>query len=187
MTPTFLYNVLAKKPLPKRKDYNSTADEVFSATPKITRAEIKPFSREDMMNAPKDNFDGSFESIVRNIKDLNSMIDQQYCEETAQRLELDTTQAKKALALVFENLQMLDGKQKDYGPKNIAPFDENDLNLFMVCGRANDKMQRLLKLTKDKIKDEDAEPVNESIEDTLRDLCNYAIIALLVLKNQWED
>lgn len=187
MTPTFLYNVLANKPLPKRKDFNSTADEVFSVTPNNNNGVIRSFSREDMMNAPSDNFDGSFESIMRSAKTLNSMIDQQYCSEAAQRLELDTTQAKKALALVFENLQMLDGKQKDYGPKNIAPFDDNDFNLFMVCGRANDKMQRLLKLTRDKIKDENAEPVNESIEDTLRDLCNYALIALLVLKNQWED
>ena len=68
-------------------------------------------------------------------------------------------------------------KQKDYGPKNISAF-----GLVGVLVRMNDKFERLKNLTKT-----GKRPTNESIEDTLIDVANYAMIALAVHRNWWTD
>jgi hypothetical protein len=73
-----------------------------------------------------------------------------------------------------ELTELLIKKQKDYGPQNVMEFGE-----FGVLIRANDKMARLKNLLKS-----GTVPLNESIEDSWRDLSNYGIIALLV-RRQW--
>ena len=70
-------------------------------------------------------------------------------------------------------------KQEDYGPLNIALAPGGAMNGLRV--RMYDKLARLNNLA-----DKDATPNYESIEDTLIDLANYAIIGLLVQRGQWE-
>jgi hypothetical protein len=70
-------------------------------------------------------------------------------------------------------------KQQDYGPLNIALAPGGPMNGLRV--RMYDKLARLNNLA-----DKAATPNFESIEDTLIDLANYAIIGLLVQRGQWE-
>jgi hypothetical protein len=70
-------------------------------------------------------------------------------------------------------------KQEDYGPLNIALAPGGAMNGLRV--RMYDKLARLNNLA-----DKGTTPNYESIEDTLIDLANYAIIGLLVQRGQWE-
>ena len=71
-------------------------------------------------------------------------------------------------------------KHKDYGPKNIAFAPGGALNGLRV--RMHDKLSRINHLM-----DTGAEPENESLKDSFLDLANYAIIAMLVLDNEWPN
>ena len=70
-------------------------------------------------------------------------------------------------------------KQHDYGPLNIARAPGGAMNGLRV--RMYDKLARLNNLI-----DKGNTPNYESIEDTLIDMANYAIIGLLVQRGQWE-
>jgi hypothetical protein len=70
-------------------------------------------------------------------------------------------------------------KHADYGPMNIAGAPGGPMNGLRV--RMYDKLARLNNLI-----DTGDTPNYESIEDTLIDLANYAIIGLLVQRGQWE-
>ena len=70
-------------------------------------------------------------------------------------------------------------KHADYGPLNISGAPGGPMNGLRV--RMYDKMARLNHLT-----ETGDTPNYESIEDTLIDLANYAIIGLLVQRGQWE-
>jgi len=68
-------------------------------------------------------------------------------------------------------------KQKSYGPYNISVFGERG-----VVIRSNDKIQRLIRMVWQEVKN----PLtDETIEDTWGDLAVYAIIALLWRKGEW--
>jgi hypothetical protein len=83
-----------------------------------------------------------------------------------------------AHAIIYELLEILYKKHEDYGPMNIAGAPGGAMNGLRV--RMYDKLARLSHLG-----DSDT-PNYESIEDTLVDLANYAIIGLLVQRGQWE-
>ena len=70
-------------------------------------------------------------------------------------------------------------KHADYGPMNISGAPGGAMNGLRV--RMYDKLARLNNLI-----DTGDTPNYESIEDTLIDLANYAIIGLLVQRGQWE-
>ena len=70
-------------------------------------------------------------------------------------------------------------KHEDYGPMNISGAPGGPMNGLRV--RMYDKLARLNNLV-----DTGDTPNYESIEDTLIDLANYAIIGLLVQRGQWE-
>jgi hypothetical protein len=80
--------------------------------------------------------------------------------------------------IAYELLGILYKKHEDYGPMNIAGAPGGAMNGLRV--RMYDKLARLSHLG-----DNDT-PNYESIEDTLIDLANYAIIGLLVQRGQWE-
>ncbi len=81
--------------------------------------------------------------------------------------------------VILEDLaKILYKKHKDYGPMNIAGAPGGPMNGLRV--RMYDKLARLTHLG-----DNDT-PNYETIEDTLIDLANYAIIGLLVQRGQWE-
>ena len=83
-----------------------------------------------------------------------------------------------AVMIADEMIKLLVRKQNDYGPLNIAAAPGGPLNGLRV--RLFDKIQRLSNLV-----DTGAEPENESLEDTFKDIANYGIIGLMVLRGDW--
>ena len=84
-------------------------------------------------------------------------------------------------------LELFCDKQADYGPTNIgmgnAVVDTDEdvkRSLLGLSVRMNDKVQRLLNITLN-----DRKPNNESVEDTLMDLANYSVMALIVMRKVW--
>ena len=78
-------------------------------------------------------------------------------------------------------------KQSDYGPTNIGmgnrviETDEDvERSMMGLVVRMNDKVQRLMNLVLD-----NKDPQNESVEDTLIDIANYAVMARLVIDREW--
>ena len=81
---------------------------------------------------------------------------------------------------VYEELSdILASKQLDYGPGNINNAPGGAINGILV--RMNDKMERLKNLTYHS----EGEPQNESIDDSLIDIANYAVIAMMVRNGTW--
>lgn len=78
----------------------------------------------------------------------------------------------KELNTLYEN------KNSDYGDSFGKSYKE--YGLTMSCIRLEDKLNRLKSLSKSK----DQKVNDESIEDTLMDLANYAIMTLIELKEK---
>jgi len=78
-----------------------------------------------------------------------------------------------------ELMSLLLSKHKDYGPKNIADAPGGALNGLRV--RMHDKLARINNLV-----DDNKNPEHESLEDSFKDMANYAIIGLLVLRGKWD-
>ena len=69
-------------------------------------------------------------------------------------------------------------KHNDYGPKNISQSPGGPINGLRV--RMWDKIARINHLI-----DNGGEAQHEPLEDSYKDLANYAIIALMVLREKW--
>lgn len=85
---------------------------------------------------------------------------------------------------MLENCELFARKHHDYGPGNIAAFGS-----FGVLVRMNDKFERLKKLCLKNGCMKSAEEIqahNESIEDTMRDISNYATIMILCWRGEWK-
>ena len=80
---------------------------------------------------------------------------------------------------VKELSDLLLSKHKDYGPKNISQAPGGPINGLRV--RMHDKLARISNLV-----DSGADPQHESLEDSFKDMANYAIIGLLILRGQWD-
>ena len=94
---------------------------------------------------------------------------------------------KEFEAIQSEMFDLFLRKQADYGPTNIGmgsevvdTDDKAKRSLIGLSVRLNDKVQRLLNLTLN-----NKEPNNESLEDTLIDIANYAVMALIVQRKVW--
>lgn len=81
---------------------------------------------------------------------------------------------------VKELTDLLLSKHRDYGPKNISLAPGGAVNGLRV--RMHDKLARINNLV-----DSGADPKHESLEDSFKDMANYAIIGLLVLRGQWDS
>ena len=84
------------------------------------------------------------------------------------------------LNVAEELTDLLLRKHMDYGPKNISGAPGGALNGLKV--RMYDKLARIDNLTSNTF---DTIPKNEPLEDSFKDLANYAIIGLLVLQGKW--
>ena len=82
--------------------------------------------------------------------------------------------------LVEELAELLLSKHKDYGPTNISRAPGGALNGLRV--RIHDKIARINNLI-----DSGKNPEHESLEDSFKDLANYAIIALMVTRGKWPE
>jgi hypothetical protein len=80
---------------------------------------------------------------------------------------------------INELSELLLSKHRDYGPKNISQAPGGPINGLRV--RMHDKLARISNLV-----DSGADPQHESLEDSFKDMANYAIIGLLVLREQWD-
>jgi hypothetical protein len=84
---------------------------------------------------------------------------------------------------VVEDLkELLIRKQRDYGSRNIL-----DCGTIGIIVRLNDKLARLKNLygvTEGTFKQKSAS--NESVEDTFKDIANYAVIALMTLQKAFD-
>ena len=69
-------------------------------------------------------------------------------------------------------------KQSDYGPGNVNNAFGGPINGLLV--RIGDKFERLKNLYKNK-----NVPNHESIQDSFKDMANYAVIALMVERGTW--
>jgi len=84
-------------------------------------------------------------------------------------------------AVIKELTDLLVSKHRDYGPKNITDAPGGPLNGLRV--RMHDKLARINNLHEAKFE----EPQYEPLEDSFKDMANYAIIGLLVLRGQWDN
>jgi len=82
-----------------------------------------------------------------------------------------------------ELLDLLLSKHKDYGPKNISDSPGGAINGLRV--RMHDKLARINNLYEYMEDTGGFQPQHESIEDSFKDMANYAIIGLLVLRGKW--
>jgi hypothetical protein len=88
-------------------------------------------------------------------------------------------QFESALSNTFGELEeLLLSKHKDYGPRNIADAPGGAINGLRV--RMHDKLARINNLV-----DSGKNPEHESLEDSFKDMANYAVIGLLVLRGDW--
>jgi len=120
----------------------------------------------------------------RKQKKVNQKIDWRSVRKSIKKIKqnnkeaLKTDMGEEAFKEMKINAQMLDKKHLDYGPGNIARF-----GLRGIVVRLNDKVERLATLTEEgKIQ----KAQFESIEDSLRDISNYATIGLLLQQGKWK-
>ena len=81
--------------------------------------------------------------------------------------------------IIDELGNLLISKQRDYGPGNINNAFGGPMNGLLV--RMGDKFERLKNL----FIFGDGKPQHEPIEDSFKDLANYAIIAMMVQRGKW--
>ena len=94
---------------------------------------------------------------------------------------------EKFKEIQVEQLELFCKKQLDYGPSNIGlgkgivekPEDIR-LSAMGLGIRMQDKISRFLNLSMN-----DKEPNHEGLDDTLIDIANYAIMALIVRDKKW--
>ena len=90
----------------------------------------------------------------------------------------DTAFAADVWAIMDEIGNLLITKQGDYGPGNINNAFGGPINGLLV--RIGDKFERLKNLFKS-----GSQPKYESIEDSFKDMANYAVIALMIQRGTW--
>lgn len=105
----------------------------------------------------------------------------QAVEKIAAELGLTTELAQAVLPVVLSNLLLLDEKQRNYGPHNLTKF-----GTFGVVVRLNDKMERVVTLSK-RLQSGDLDPTRlaEPLSDSFLDLANYALIAYVLETKRW--
>lgn len=86
------------------------------------------------------------------------------------------TNTEKHMQICQELNELHARKDKDYGNSFSKTYDEYGLTMCAI--RLEDKLQRFKRLIKNQ-----AEVKDESIEDTLIDLANYAIMSLIEIRN----
>lgn len=85
------------------------------------------------------------------------------------------------VTFTFDELKdLLLSKHADYGPTNISRSPGGPINGLRV--RMWDKFARINNLV-----DSGKGPQHESLEDSFKDMANYAIIGLLVLRGKWPN
>jgi hypothetical protein len=91
-----------------------------------------------------------------------------------------TLEFEDEVKIIYDELMsLLLSKHRDYGPRNIADAPGGAINGLRV--RMHDKLARINNLV-----DSKSEPEHESLEDSFKDMANYAIIGMLLLRDKWD-
>lgn len=90
-----------------------------------------------------------------------------------------TDKIKKHSDICKEMNELYAKKNEDYGDSFAKSYEE--YGMAMSCIRLEDKLNRLKSLT---LKDKKAKVNDESIEDTLKDLANYAVMTIIELRGE---
>jgi hypothetical protein len=91
-----------------------------------------------------------------------------------------TLEFEDEVKIIYDELMsLLLSKHRDYGPRNIADAPGGAINGLRV--RMHDKLARINNLV-----DSRNEPEHESLEDSFKDMANYAIIGMLLLRDKWD-
>ena len=90
----------------------------------------------------------------------------------------NSTFASAVWEVMDEIGNLLITKQSDYGPGNVNNAFGGPINGLLV--RIGDKFERLKNLFKN-----GTLPKHESVEDSFKDMANYAVIALMVQRGTW--
>ena len=98
-------------------------------------------------------------------------------DRLAEHLDITTIAGHNAIDVALECCQLLDSKQQDYGPNNIIALGKAG-----VLSRIEEKVIRAKRLMQS-----DAEPRHETLEDTFKDIANFAIIWLLLDRELWPE
>lgn len=85
----------------------------------------------------------------------------------------------EVIFIMHELSELLVSKHHDYGPKNISASPGGPINGLRV--RMHDKLARINNLI-----DSGNDAKYESLEDSFKDLANYAVIGLMVLRDKWD-
>ncbi len=88
------------------------------------------------------------------------------------------TQAHVAEHFFLKCVELLKQKGHDYAPEDDVLRNFRKHGIFGICVRLEDKINRLENLSKG-----DKKAMNESLEDTLIDIANYACLAQCVLND----
>jgi hypothetical protein len=87
-------------------------------------------------------------------------------------------------SITAELKELLLSKHRDYGPRNISDSPGSPINGLRV--RMHDKLARINNIYEYMEDTKGFQPQHESLEDSFKDMANYAIIGLLVLRGRWE-
>lgn len=97
-----------------------------------------------------------------------------WTEMSASQFELDVYE------IMDELYDLMISKHTDYGPTNISKSPGGPLNGLRV--RMHDKMARINNLV-----ESGAGAQHEPLEDSFKDLANYAVIGMMVLREKWPE
>lgn len=101
-------------------------------------------------------------------------------EPSPSNVTIPTTDFERSVRSIFRELEeLLLSKHKDYGPLNISASPGGAINGLRV--RMHDKLARINNLY-----DKNATPEHEPLDDSFKDMANYAIIGLMVLRGKWD-
>ena len=104
-----------------------------------------------------------------NKEDLKELV---WLEKPVDKFDLDVYE------IMDELYDLMLSKHADYGPTNISNSPGGPLNGLRV--RMWDKMARINNLVEN-----GAGAQNEPLEDSFKDLANYAVIGMMVLREKW--
>lgn len=105
------------------------------------------------------------------------------CGKKHEPINNTTSASSQFVADVWELMDELGNllitKQIDYGPSNINNAYGGPINGLLV--RMGDKFERLKNL----FRDGETKAQHEPVEDSFKDLANYAVIGLMIKRNKW--
>lgn len=154
------------------KEDNSFFKDFYRLNPDMSYEELVRNIRQTLQEDPK-----IIEYMKRNNMDPNVILPEEFKiqKEEDKTFEVERRiKTHKDICDYLHNLYIT--KNSDYGGSVTDTYRKFGLNSFLV--RMTDKLNRVTALTNGK----EQKVLDEKIEDTLLDLANYAILAVIELK-----